>query len=177
MWFGAGLATLLVTAAAAEASEKKDQTKEAEKPAEKVSEGSSSEEDTGEEIPCDFVEKMDHYERLGVKKGASAADIKKASDSRLFPHSLSLWRLPLITRLPPFHLAARIERLGAVPAREQVSQDESHLPPGQEQRQGQGLCAEELHGQRQGLFRETVLNPVCWVEVGGVGVVGVGCTG
>ncbi|KAJ1486631.1 DnaJ domain-containing protein, partial [Baffinella frigidus] len=74
----AGLATLLVTAAAAEASEKKDQTKEAEKPAEKVSEGSSSEEDTGEEIPCDFVEKMDHYERLGVKKGASAADIKKA---------------------------------------------------------------------------------------------------
>ena len=72
----------MVTAEASEKSEKPGN----EKPAEEVAEGSSSEEeDDGVEIPCDFVEKMDHYERLGVKKGASAADIKKASDPLLSP--------------------------------------------------------------------------------------------
>ena len=81
-WIGAGLATLMVTAEASEKSEKTG----GEKPAKEVSEGSNSEEeDDGVEIPCDFVEKMDHYERLGVKKGASEADIKKASDPLLFP--------------------------------------------------------------------------------------------
>ena len=82
-WIGAaGLATLMVTAEASEKSEKTG----GEKPTDEVTDGSSSEEeDDGVEIPCDFVEKMDHYERLGVKKGASEADIKKASDPLLFP--------------------------------------------------------------------------------------------
>ena len=89
----AGLATLLVIAAASEKSGKKESAKPAEKkpeagqkkPEEKKEEKKEDKEEEKEEkeeeepdVQCDFVEKMDHNERLGIKKGATEQEIKKA---------------------------------------------------------------------------------------------------